>query len=107
MVSQASENPNKPILFNHGSMVLMCGRYLQYAAALFCLIVAAIYLTKYAVAMATTSMWNDELYSIRHFSQQGIFTAWTDYHVPNNHILFNMLASFVPSSLAYAPFGHV
>ncbi|WOR16081.1 hypothetical protein RYZ27_05320 [Hyphomonas sp. FCG-A18] len=54
--------------------------------------------------MATTSMWNDELYSIRYFSQQGLYTAWTDYHEPNNHILFNMLASVIPSGLAYSPF---
>jgi hypothetical protein len=66
-------------------------------------VVAAIYLWKYLGAMATTSMWNDELYSIRYFSQQGLYTAWTDYHAPNNHILFNMLASVIPSGLAYSP----
>lgn len=35
--------------------------------------------------------WNDELYTLRYFACQSFAAVLTDYHVPNNHILFNAL----------------
>lgn len=35
--------------------------------------------------------WNDELYTLRSFACQSFAAVLTDYHVPNNHILFNAL----------------
>ena len=57
----------------------------------------------YMYYMATTSLWNDELYSIRHFSSQGIWHVLSDYHVPNNHIFFNLLNVLTPVSDPYTP----
>lgn len=35
--------------------------------------------------------WNDELYTLRYFACASFAAVLTDYHVPNNHILFNAL----------------
>ncbi len=37
--------------------------------------------------------WNDELYSLRCFTLEGIWTTITDYHVPNNHVFYNLINS--------------
>ena len=71
-----------------GSQILQrCERIVALAAIT--VVVALICL--YAYYMATTSLWNDELYSVKHFSSQGIWNAISNYHVPNNHIFFNVL----------------
>jgi hypothetical protein len=36
--------------------------------------------------------WNDELYTLSHFVLVPAGSALSDYHVPNNHILFSLLA---------------
>ena len=54
-------------------------------------------------AMATTSLWSDELYTIKHFSSEGIKTCVTDYHAPNNHIFFNVLNSLLPGAGSFHP----
>ncbi len=38
--------------------------------------------------------WNDELYTMVKFALTDYRTIVTDYHVPNNHILFNLLYHF-------------
>ncbi|MEM9150717.1 MAG: hypothetical protein AAGB19_09730 [Cyanobacteria bacterium P01_F01_bin.3] len=103
MMQETSEVSGSDVASGRAINPLKYSLFLLYAAGAFCFAVTVVYLWKYLGAMAATSMWNDELYSIRYFSQQGLYTAWTDYHAPNNHILFNMLASFVPSGLAYSP----
>ncbi len=35
--------------------------------------------------------WNDELYTLQHFTFTSLATTVSDYHVPNNHILFNFI----------------
>jgi hypothetical protein len=54
-------------------------------------------------AMATTSLWNDELFTIRKFSGKGPWTVLTDYHVANNHVFFNLVNSLTPDSASAAP----
>jgi hypothetical protein len=51
---------------------------------------------KYLAAMATTSLWTDELWSILHYSGRGPWTVVTEYHEPNNHIFFNLLNALSP-----------
>lgn len=36
-------------------------------------------------------LWNDEIYTLKSFVFKGLPTVLTDYHVPNNHILANVL----------------
>lgn len=36
-------------------------------------------------------LWNDEIYTLQYFVLKGLPTVLTDYHVPNNHILSNVL----------------
>lgn len=38
--------------------------------------------------------WNDELYTLEHFTFVSLWTTVSDYHVPNNHILFNLINNF-------------
>ena len=54
-------------------------------------------------AMATTSLWSDEIYTIAKFSSQGLWAVLTDYHAPNNHIFFNLLNTLTPGSDSYHP----
>lgn len=35
--------------------------------------------------------WNDELYTLEHFVLPGLSHILFDYHVPNNHVFFNLL----------------
>ena len=40
-------------------------------------------------------LWNDEIYTLEKFTLVHIFkTTITDYHVPNNHILYNIFNHF-------------
>lgn len=57
----------------------------------------------YLAAMASTSLWTDELYGIVYFSGRGPWTALTDYHVPNNHIFFSLLNALLPGSGSVDP----
>lgn len=35
--------------------------------------------------------WNDEVYTLKHFTFVPFAAVMTDYHVPNNHIFFNLI----------------
>ena len=37
------------------------------------------------------ALWNDEIYTLREFVFKGLSAVLSDYHVPNNHILANVL----------------
>ena len=37
--------------------------------------------------------WNDEIYTLKHFVFTDFYSTITDYHVPNNHIFFNLINS--------------
>jgi len=37
--------------------------------------------------------WNDEIYTLKHFTFVPLEAIVTDYHVPNNHVLFNLINS--------------
>ncbi|MEX1002431.1 MAG: glycosyltransferase family 39 protein [Crocinitomicaceae bacterium] len=43
------------------------------------------------LARIDADLWNDEIYSIVHFELVDFSTTLTDYHVPNNHIFFNLV----------------
>jgi hypothetical protein len=54
--------------------------------------------------MATTSLWNDELYSIAYYSAKGpLFTMTSESYIPNNHIFFNLLNSVTPGHDRFDP----
>jgi hypothetical protein len=79
-------------------------RYVEAAGSAFVVGSALLGVVLYLVAMASTSLWTDELYGIVHFSGRGPWTALTDYHVPNNHILFSLLNALLPWSGSVDPF---
>jgi hypothetical protein len=54
--------------------------------------------------MATTSLWNDELYSLMRFALRGPSVTVTDYHAPNNHVFFNLLNGPLASVDPRSPF---
>ena len=39
-------------------------------------------------------LWNDEIYTLKYFTLVSPLTTVTDYHAPNNHILFNLINNF-------------
>lgn len=47
------------------------------------------------LVMAPTSLWIDEIRSVRDFASQGLWTTLSTYPEPNNHIFYNALQSFV------------
>jgi hypothetical protein len=69
-----------------------------------CLIVAAslFHLAPYARAMATTSLWNDEIVTIEAYSGLGPWHVLTVYG-SNSHVLFNLLNSVAPGRRSMAP----
>src|SRR5262249_17452649 len=48
---------------------------------------AAVYAARYVWAMATTSLWTDELFTVDQYVRDGPLHAATDYRTANNHIL--------------------
>lgn len=53
--------------------------------------------------MATTSLWNDELFSIARYSAKGPLFTTTNYTEPNNHILYNLLTSLTLGNHPFDP----
>lgn len=54
-------------------------------------------------ARATTSLWGDELHTIREYSSKGPIAVVTDYREPNNHIFFNLLNAVTPNRASVQP----
>ncbi|MCC6128802.1 MAG: hypothetical protein IT186_02640 [Acidobacteria bacterium] len=57
---------------------------------------------QYMRAMATTSLWNDEIYTILNHSGKGPVSVLTDYS-SNNHLLINLLNSLFPGRTSFDP----
>jgi hypothetical protein len=72
-------------------------------AAFLFLIAAFVCAWPEARAMATSSLWQDELHSVSHYSAKGPLVTMTTYGEPNNHIFFNMLNSLVPGKHRFEP----
>lgn len=62
-----------------------------------------VFVSRYTYFMSTTSLWNDEIFTFENFVSNGAFYSWTNYPVPNNHILFSIIASIIPDSYLYDP----
>lgn len=84
--------------FAGGIVTYLPGAVLAFAAAL-----AAALTLQYIAAMATTSLWVDEYYSVLAYASEGPWVAWTNYSAPNNHILYNILNSIWPTDIAQEP----
>jgi hypothetical protein len=67
------------------------------------IIAVSIYAGLFFNAMATSSLWHDEIVSIVDYSSQGIIKTVTDYYAPNNHIFFNFLNALIPGDNFYYP----
>ena len=46
--------------------------------------------------------WTDEIYTLKHFVLVPFSTTITDYHVPNNHILFSLIVNLYASIIGVA-----
>ena len=55
------------------------------------LIIQFIIFSIYLVPQISTDLWNDEIYTLKHFTFVPLMKTCTDYHVPNNHIFFNLV----------------
>jgi hypothetical protein len=53
--------------------------------------------------LATTSLWQDELFSIARYSAKGVLFTATHYEAPNNHIFFNLLNATIPGDFRFVP----
>jgi hypothetical protein len=84
---------------------LESGVFRAVSGLLFALVILAGFVSfqKYLVAMATTSLWTDELWSVLHYSGNGPWTVVTEYHEPNNHIFFNLLNALTPGRASVEP----
>ncbi len=69
---------------------------IQIGCALVVLVLAFWHLAPVYRFMATSSLWQDEIYSVEVFSGHGWQKAVTDYSAPNNHIFFNLVNSLTP-----------
>jgi hypothetical protein len=76
---------------------------IEAAAATAIVFTAALFLARFCFAMATTSLWNDEIYSNVFFSRHGPLHVATTYET-NNHPLFNLLSSLLPGRASLEPF---
>jgi hypothetical protein len=77
---------------------------LELILALLLVIAALIYAWPEIKGMATTSLWQDELYTIARFSSRGPNYVMTNYNA-NNHILFNILNSLTIGKHPFQPFS--
>lgn len=60
-------------------------------------------LVPYVRAMATTSLWTDELHTILRYSGRGPLVTVTQYEEPNNHVFFNLVNSLTPGRTSVQP----
>jgi len=67
--------------------MLVSDRFFKYFPELILLIIFFVIQLEHINA----DFWNDELYTLKHFVFTSFLTTITDYHVPNNHIFFNLL----------------
>lgn len=72
-------------------------------AAVFILLASLPFTLLMLHAMGVNSLYNDEVYSIVFFAAKGAATTLTDYHVPNNHVLYNLFNALLPGSDSLAP----
>jgi len=56
----------------------------------------------FAWVMLPSSLWIDEIISIRDYSGQGAWTTLSTYAEPNNHIFFNLLQALGPAGGSFA-----
>ena len=77
---------------------------LELIIALLLVIVASIYAWPEIKGMATSSLWQDELYTIDRFSSRGPKYVMTNYNA-NNHIVFNILNSLTTGKHPFQPFS--
>ena len=69
------------------------------------LIIQLIVLLIYLIPQLNTDLWNDEIYTLRHFTFVPLFTTYTDYHVPNNHVFFNLINNLYLKIISVKHFG--
>src|SRR5256885_15575932 len=77
---------------------------LELILALLLVIAALVYAWPEIKGMATTSLWQDELYTIDRFSSRGPNYVLTNYNA-NNHIFFNILSSLTIGRHPFHPFS--
>jgi hypothetical protein len=77
---------------------------LELILALLLVIAALIYAWPEIKGMATTSLWQDELYTIDGFSSKGPNYVMTNYSA-NNHLFFNILSSLTIGRHPFQPFS--
>lgn len=61
------------------------------------------FFARYLQAMATSSLWADEIWSATRYAGEGPLTVLTRYDEPNNHVFFNLLNSLPPGRGSVAP----
>lgn len=79
------------------------GKAVEALAALALALPAIFFAAKYVRAMATTSLWTDEIWSIQHYSSLGPRHVLTTYEEANNHVLFNLASSLLPGRDSVLP----
>jgi hypothetical protein len=78
-------------------------RYERVIALLLVLVVLP-FIGLYFYGMATSSLWTDELGSVKFFFARGPLVAATDYSLARNHIFFSVLNSLLPGCDSVQPF---
>ena len=76
---------------------------IEIVATIIIIVTASVYLVQVIGIKATTSLENDEIYTIMNFSSRGVLKVLTDYHAPNNHIFFNLLNAVTPIGFRFGP----
>ncbi|MEH6516471.1 MAG: hypothetical protein V7742_07305 [Halioglobus sp.] len=57
------------------------------------IMLAVLALTVTSLPNINNPLWQDEIYTVVHFASNGFLYPFTEYHAPNNHILFSALLS--------------
>jgi len=60
-----------------------------------------------ALSYINNDFWQDEIYTLQHFVFVPLSTTLTDYHVANNHILFNVILNIYRHILGINDLQHV
>jgi hypothetical protein len=71
---------------------------LEGALSLVLVLMSSVYLVRVVSEMAQTSLWTDELFSIRNWSGTTPWHAATDYETANNHVFTNILTASLPGA---------
>ncbi len=98
------KSPRQSLVYSLVTTATKMGSGILFLSTRYERILLGVLLLLFSLLMAryiNADFWNDEIYTFKHFVFVPLETTLSDYHVPNNHVFFNLLNSAYLTCLGY------